>query len=203
MEFRLLFKGELLPSGNNNPRPEAKQVLRRQFHPQLRRQWKLNKSLQQLASHAGKPFPPEADTEELIFQHGIKAIASKWSMFGFNFIPLGTEEDDVTCALDILLLRPEESRFVYTQGDVDGQIKTIFDALSMPRSSKGLDKPADDENPLYVLLENNRLISEVHVTAEQLLLLPDEREVKANDAFAVIHVTLGYRFKRFFDNYLG
>lgn len=203
LEFRLLFKGQLLPSGNRNTRPAEKQDIRQKFHPQLRRQWRLNNNLQQLAARRAIPFPPGIDTQESILEYGIKTIASDFQMFGFNFAPMVMEKDDVRCAIDILLLRPEESRFICTQGDVDGQIKTLFDALSIPRSASGLNPPAQGEDPLYVLLESDRIISEVHVTAEQLLLLPDEHEVKANDAFAIIHVKLSQRHPGTFENYFA
>ena len=50
--------------------------------------------------------------------------------------------------------------------------------------------PQDGEEPFYVLLEDDKLISEVRVTTDQLLLLPKERELNQNDAFLVIHVKL-------------
>src|SRR5206468_2288626 len=95
-----------------------------------------------------------------------------------------------------LLLRPEEDRFIFTQGDIDGQIKTIFDALQLPKSLKqaGGIGPQDDEAPFFCLLEDDCLISEVRVTTEQLLLLPQAREVKANDAFVVLHVKINARY---------
>jgi hypothetical protein len=51
------------------------------------------------------------------------------------------------------------------------------------------------------MLEDDKLISEVRVIADQLLLLPHEREAKANDAFVVIHVKLNYKTPRTFDQF--
>jgi hypothetical protein len=52
MEFRLLYEGELLPSSNAKRRPREKHVIRRAFHPQLRRLWHLSSNLQQVADRA-------------------------------------------------------------------------------------------------------------------------------------------------------
>ena len=63
--------------------------------------------------------------------------------------------------------------------------------------------PQEDEDPFFCLLEDDRLISEVRVTTDQLLLLPNQRELKANDAHVIIHVKLNHRHPRTFDNYFG
>ncbi len=77
-------------------------------------------------------------------------------------------------------------------GDIDARLKTIFDALRLP---KNLDEaggvgPQTDENPFFCLLEDDKLISEIKVTTDSLLLLPREREMKPNDALLVIHAKL-------------
>ncbi len=63
--------------------------------------------------------------------------------------------------------------------------------------------PQADENPFYCLLEDDRLITEVRVSTDTMLLLPNTREVRANDAHAIIHVKLNHRTARTFDNYFG
>lgn len=87
--------------------------------------------------------------------------------------------------------------------DIDGQVKTLFDAVRIPSNLSGTGAVGEDESPFYVLLEDDRLISEVHVTADELLLLPGQRELKANDAFVVIHVKLNHRHPGGFDNYFA
>ena len=116
---------------------------------------------------------------------------------GLNKIPL-------RCSLDILLLRPEETKFIFTQGDIDGQLKTLFDALRLPKEEEEPSEasPLEDETPFFCLLEDDRLISEVHVTADQLLLLPNKREVKANDAFVTVHVKINHIGGNPFDRWL-
>jgi hypothetical protein len=206
VEFRLLYEGPLLASANDKPRPKEKHSIRRILHPQLRRQWQMNQSLRQLATHLGNMYDPiPIETEEAMFQHGISALAKQRQTFGYEFIPLVTSEHAVRCCIDILLLRPEENRFIFTQGDIDGQVKTIFDALALPKSlvQAGSTGPTDDETPFFCLLEDDRLISEVYVNADQLLLLPNSRAVQANDAFVIIHVTLNARNPGAMGNFLA
>ena len=206
VEFRLLYQGELLPSGNKKTRPREKHAIRSIFHPQLRRQWQVNLALRQLAGHLGNQYDPlPLKTEPERFEHGIKAIGKKWSMFGYEFVPLITEKDFVRCAIDILLLRPEASKLVLEQGDIDGQVKTVFDALRLPKSPEQLAgvRPQGDQTPFFCLLEDDRIISKLRVNADQLLLLPGQREVKANDAFVVIHVKINALYPGGMGNFLA
>jgi hypothetical protein len=208
VEFRLLYEGELPPSGNNNKRPREKHEIRRRFHPQLRRLWSMESNLRELAARrwlasVNANCPPTTDPER--FDLGIKAMGEKWVKAGYECVPLVTSDMDLRCGLDILLLRPEEDRFIFQSGDVDGQLKTLFDALRIPQNPEetGRASPLADECPLFCLLEDDRLISDVRVNTDRLLLLPGQRAVKPNDAFVVIHVTLNHRPHRTFDNYFG
>ena len=198
MEFYLLYQGELLPSGNRNTRPDEKHKIRRELHPQLRRQWQVNAALRQLAAYRGSQYDPairKLEKEQERFDRGIASIGKHKSRFGYEFVPLVTADQAPRVLIDVLLLRPEGKAFIYKQGDIDGQVKTIFDALTLPTSREQVDAtgPKDDETPFFCLLEDDRMISEVRVNADQLLLLPHERAVKANDAFAVIRVQLNAR----------
>jgi hypothetical protein len=213
VEFRLLYQGELLPSGNKNRRPQEKHKSQK-FHPQLRRLWNVEKNLRQLTIFRATDYkddvrpvserPMPKDQNEA-FELGMQAMGLKWSRAGFKFIPLVTEDMALRCSLNILLLRPEEQKLIFESGDIDGQVKTLFDALRLPKdaSETAGAVPDQDENPFYCLLEDDRLITDVRVTADKLLLLPTERELKANDAFVVIHVTLNHRSARTFDNWFG
>jgi hypothetical protein len=136
---------------------------------------------------------------------GIKAMGEHWSRAGFQLVPLVTRKQDLRCSLDILLLRPEEDRFIFTSGDIDGRLKTLFDALRIPdnEGETGHAVPGDDETPLYCLLEDDRLISEVRVNTDQLLQLPHEKELHANDSFLVIHVKISHKSPGTFDQWFA
>jgi len=212
MEFHLLYEGELLPSSNTKRRSHEKHLIRRAFHPQLRRLWNLKPALRQWADHRGFLHSQElyhqsniVRTPEERFDIGIKTIGKAWTRAGFDLVPLVISEFVPQCSLDILILRPEEDRFIFEQGDIDGQVKTLLDALRIPNNAGETSDavPGPDETPLFCLLEDDRLVSEVKVTSDQLLMLPHEKEVKANDCFVVIHVKLNHRNPGTFGNWLG
>jgi hypothetical protein len=123
---------------------------------------------------------------------GIKFLAEKWARGGRGFVPLVTEEMCLKCSLDILFLRPDVSGKLFQGGDIDNRLKTLFDALRLPQHAEGMGAvPVDvDEDPMYCLLEDDSLITEVRIVTDQLLLLPRETEAHPNDVFLVIDVKL-------------
>lgn len=207
VEFRLLYSGPLLGASRNSTRASEKHELRRAFHPQLRRLWETHRSLAQLADrwssawvkqHPNEPIPPGEHKN-----YGIRAIGEQWDRFGFHFVPLITEQFVLRCRLDILFLRPEETPFVMQSGDLDARLKTLFDALRIPDhlAETGGVGPEPDEDPFYCLLQDDKMISEINVVTDQLLVLPQQRQPKANDAFLVIHVTINHATAGTFDRY--
>jgi hypothetical protein len=53
LEFRLLYSGRILGASRTDTRATLKHEIRREFHPQLRRLWKINESLRELTKHSG------------------------------------------------------------------------------------------------------------------------------------------------------
>ncbi len=211
MEFRLLYDGEL-PSTGNKGKPFEVHAIRRIFHPQLRRLWNAERNLRELAKMSCNPGKAEASgmvlplTDNEMFDFGIKTISTVWSRVGFDWVPLVTPKIALRCSIDVLLLRPEiEEKYVLRRGDIDGQIKTLFDALRIPANTEetGGATPQSDETPFFCLLEDDRLITEVRVATDRLLLLPNKKEVKPNDCLAVIHVRVNHKNPGTFDNYFG
>ena len=80
---------------------------------------------------------------------------------------------DSTAELSLTLLRPEPPGNLLTQGgDIDNRLKTLFDALTMPRHANALPvgaKPEEGEMPFFCLLEDDNLVTSVQVRTEQLL----------------------------------
>jgi hypothetical protein len=207
VEFRLIYQGQL-PSTGNKSRPREAQKIRQVFHPQLRRLWSVKRGLQELAEMKGQ----SAEGREKDFysalnaswpQKGIIAMGKKWNKGGFDFVPLVTPEVALRCVLDILILRPEEKRYIFDRGDIDGQLATLFDALSMPAHVEQIfgDDIQVDEKPMFCLLQDDKLVSEVRVVADELLILPGERELRADDAFVVVHVRLNHAIGTTFDRW--
>jgi hypothetical protein len=124
---------------------------------------------------------------------GFEKLADERPFNGFRFIPLVTEKQFLHCSIEILFLRHEDTgNLVFQGGDIDGRVKTIFDALRLPQIGElaAEEKPEADENPFFVLLEDDKLISQVAVSTEQLLLLPGTKQIRPNDAFLQIRVQL-------------
>lgn len=200
MEFRLLYSGRLLGASRENSRADVKHALRREFHPQLRRLWNSNHNLDQFARMTQMaPWMekhPGADLQKFtnadFRQAGIEAVSYQWERAGFNFVPLVTAGLCLRCSIDVLFLRPEEPRYVLQGGDLDARLKTVFDALRIPKNlaEAGGMGPQDDETPFFCLLEDDKLISQISVTTDELLVLPKERAANPNDVFLVVHVKL-------------
>src|ERR1019366_4044124 len=87
------------------------------------------------------------------------------------------------CRIEILLLRHEDTpQHILQGGDLDNRVKTLFDALRIPKDHEVI----DDGGTHFVLLQDDTLISEVSIVADNLLMLPDRPNVSESDAFAVI-----------------
>jgi hypothetical protein len=211
VQFRLLYSGSLLGAGKSDTRASLKHEIRLEFHPQLKRLWATNQSLLDLAqfrarsleeAHPGaaqkelrpnlSPGEAERWTEGELAMLGLRWVAEKWERCGRGYIPLVTEEMCIRCSLDILFLRPEEPGLIIQGGDIDNRMKTLFDALRMPSNlaEAGGEKGKEGDEPIYCLLQDDRLISEIRIVTDHLLLLPHSKEFHSNDVFLVIDVKL-------------
>ena len=103
----------------------------------------------------------------------LEATADKYARCGFRFVPVVSPDQSLSCAIDILFLRRDHpGNLIKSSGDIDNRLNVIFDALQMPTHCQELPKAATvgaDENPFYVLLENDSLITKVTVSTDRLL----------------------------------
>jgi hypothetical protein len=148
MEFTLVYRGEL----DSNGPLKQKQEIRRVFHKQLCEFWK-----EAVITDLSNP-----SRDGLFHKVG-----------SFRFFPLVMGGRREVAELEILLLRPEPiGRLIVQGGDIDNRLKTLFDALRMPKTvdeiSKG-DSPSSGEDPFFCLLEDDSLISAVSVSTDRLL----------------------------------
>jgi hypothetical protein len=182
MEFRLTYAGPLLSARDTAPRNKRSDhvhAIRRVIHRQLKELW---------GNH-----PVLAEIREFGQKHPGYRTYGVNEGNGFNWLPMVTEANGLICKLDILMLRHGPPGEVLH--DVDNRLKTLFDALRMARSPDELGArigpqfvPEADENPFYVLLEDDRLITHVSVTTDMLLEPVDD--VPADQAVRlVINVT--------------
>jgi hypothetical protein len=93
---------------------------------------------------------------------------------GFSWLPIVNCKNGLICKLDILMMRHGPPGEVPT--DIDNRVKTIFDALRKPsvgntelRTKSQTLAPAKNEDPFYVLVEDDKLITHVSVTSDMLL----------------------------------
>src|ERR1700730_6938816 len=135
MEFHLTYAGPLFAiqrddrPGQKPRHPENKHQIRTTFHKQLKELWRVMPSLRDHDSQ--KPSflitPGAADFPRPITDKG--PLAERHAQFGFNFVPLVTQELDLICGLEILFLRPDKPGQAIWAGDIDNRLKTLLDAL--------------------------------------------------------------------------
>lgn len=156
MRFVLHYRGPLQANG----KPSHKHELRASFHTQLKTLWSQIPLI-----GSGELLKPRANA-------GSYSLLRE--QFGFTFVPLVNAEMHAVADLSITLLRPEPPGGLITQGgDIDNRLKTLFDALTMPRHSNALPKgatPAPDQIPhFFCLFEDDNLVTSIAVRTEQLL----------------------------------
>jgi len=203
VEFRLIYKGPLPADRNDRTgqsvRAEDKHRLRKHFHLQLRELWKQHPDLRHQAetnwvvrkgtlvdriSPAVPGHPGKTWLEHIADDH--------ITCNGNRFVPLVSEAGGFTCSLNILFLRRDNpGSLIQHGGDIDNRIKVLFDGLKMPTQVSELGGyPIDaDENPFFVLLEDDKLVTSVSVTTDRLII-PQGPGEDTNDVFLVTHVTV-------------
>ena len=166
MRFTLHYEGHLPAKSKGNS--QAKANVRAALEPQLRDLWK---------------YPPLVDSDLLEPKEG--SLSPVVTKHGHTFVALVAEELGLRAELDIMILRPTPPQVVDVRGDLDNQLKVLLDALSAPAQPDQLAemRPTSPEDPMFVLLEDDRLISRVSVESERLLGASD------SDVMVTIRVT--------------
>jgi hypothetical protein len=169
MELRLTYDGLLLSGAKEVPkRSEHKHDIRKQFHPQLRKFWGIHPGLKRLTKidwkgHDLDTYPERRSVVDELAHRNTRAD-------GYNYVPLVREQLDLMCRIDILFLRRAKPGSVYSHGDLDNRVKSLIDAMSIPRSNGApATGPTDDEKPFYVLLEDDGLVTHLSVDTDFLL----------------------------------
>jgi hypothetical protein len=204
VEFRLIYKGPLPADRNDrtgqSARAEDKHKLRKHFHLQLRELWKQQPDLRfqaetpwvrEQVTPADRRIRPALPGEQ--GKSWIECIADDHiTCNGNRFVPLVSEQGGFTCSLNILFLRRDNpGSLIQHGGDIDNRIKVLFDGLKMPMqvSELGGHQIEANENPFFVLLEDDKLVTSVSVTTDRLII-PQEPGEDTNDVLLVTHVTV-------------
>jgi hypothetical protein len=185
MKFTLTFD-DSLPSSGNKPKNQAKWDIRKKFHPQLKDLWEGHPALRAVWENRHFPKKGGAPFAQTHHQHGgpvypiprlnlggdveLLDLCEPIDKHGAWFRPLVRESYALHCGLKILFLRKEPPGKVYQGGDIDGRIKTLLDALAMPQNvEQVLEKTSSKLDPIYCVLEDDSLVSSLHVETERLL----------------------------------
>lgn len=183
MRFTLVYEGEL----RSNDRPAPKWEIRKQIHPQLEELWRLNPALQHVLRNRKVPIRDGFTFFDRHHSQDIQAPLAETSdpnaidlcehikCGGRSFLPVVRDSFALNCSLDILFLRKEEPGRVYQGGDIDNRLKTLFDALAIPKPEQIVaDQTITD--PIYCLLEDDRLITGFKIDTRRLLSRPGVSE---------------------------
>lgn len=180
MRFRLFYEGNFFasqgePKDNQiDRRASHKHELRRAFHFQLRDLWQERSFLRE-ATTAG-PVLGAPKGEEKLLKDKLEEISPVIN--DYRFVPIVHEKLNLTCSLNVLMMRRDRPGNrpgrIFQSRDIDNRLKTLFDALKMPRDEGelGYNRPCGDDNPLFVLLQKDELISHVSVETDDLLNPP-------------------------------
>lgn len=193
MQFRLTYAGPLYSTGNDSKaskKANHKHAVRMAFHPQLKRLWDIVPFLK-----TGERSGPAVRTLSGDMGGGpapnYKAswLAKKHAAYGWKFVPLVSKDLDLWCGLDVLFLRPGKSGDILSQGDLDGRLKTLLDALAIPDANQGYESREALKGPLFTLLEDDRLVSKVAVETDEMLE-PADGALDENHVRLVITVNI-------------
>jgi hypothetical protein len=184
MKFTLIYDGDL-PSAGNKGQPWPASRIRNEFHDQLAELWDSHIILRQLARTARTSWNGMAwisanwsDASLPDYKEPVPEILEGQTDFCApilvpkvgHFIPLVRNSLYLSCAVDVLFLRHEEPYHLMRQGgDLDGRIKTLFDAMKMPNPNDEYRGDVPTADPLYVVLEDDALISDISIRSGRLL----------------------------------
>jgi len=167
----------------NKPHVANKHDIRKQIHKQLAELWNTHPTLKNMNSYV-RPVKipgsvPGSVNVNIVIARGeegdegktfVETMAAQFNRCGYGFVPLVSEKLNFVCSLDILFLRRENPGELIKQGgDIDNRIKTLFDALRIPKDCNEIvGLPDPDETPFFCLMEDDSLVTELNVTTDRL-----------------------------------
>ncbi|MFI5588137.1 hypothetical protein ACIA5G_24000 [Amycolatopsis sp. NPDC051758] len=157
MRFTLTYTGRL-PSSSDK---KVKHEIRLKLHPQLQELWRTHPAL--------------AVKQQWVDRNASESDAGVFltEVADTDFATLVHPHHKLYAELDILVLRPEAPGAIVSHfGDIDNQLKTLFDALRRPTDSSEVPtswSASADEQPLHCLLDDDKLITRVNVETDRLL----------------------------------
>jgi hypothetical protein len=198
VEFRLLYEGRLPAASKADTRNVDKDRIRRVLSKQLAELFRTHPLLRTFHDRTQTIESLGNDVTERVrafMKPGcsystIELTSRNFERCGQLYMPLIHSGHGIACSLEILFLRRDEpGNLIVGGGDLDNRIKVLFDALRLPQNcNEVLLAPDHDPNdPVFVLLEDDRLIVDLRVTSDRLLTPRGDGE-HVNDVRLVIHV---------------
>ncbi len=137
--------------------------MRVQFSSALRRRWTQQNPV--LVDFYTRGLPVELFVENKFCRDDPVRPFFQVLSNGYRFIPLVSRRNRLLCELTITLHRREGGFHPVIGGDLDNRIKTVFDALRMPRRNNEIhwSLSGDGKTELFCLLEDDSLISKISV----------------------------------------
>jgi hypothetical protein len=178
MQFRLIYQGPLASQQSSGGCLEQKHAIRRVFHDQLRTLWNEHASFRYM-----RPRTWDAESQDFVLRLPGPSVVYRHRLgHDVGFVPLIGKHRGLSCSLDVVFLRRDSpGGFIQHGGDVDNRLKVLFDALRMPSQDELLDEPPPiDENPMFVVMEDDKFIDAVNVTTDRLLVPQGPGEHKHN-----------------------
>jgi len=186
MEFKLIYQGPLKATsggGKHGTRVPEKHAIRKVIHKQLARLWEVVPDLKMRATeHSILSAPPARRNPTTITMAAamphkslFKTLGDNFDRCGYKFVPLVSKHLQLSCGLEILFLRRDMPSIplIRSGGDVDNRIKTLLDALRIPKGCDEIGgkaaKEPDEEPYFFCLLEDDSLITDLSVTTDTLL----------------------------------
>ncbi len=181
MQFTLKYQGtDLRPAASQKGRLEEKHKIRTCFHEQIKKLWDQDNRLCNLQREKFQAptlkdgrfdLPRPLSPAEL---NPLSAFFYRHPVRNLLFIPLVTDPMEAHCHISVRLGRPmKPGSIVYGGGDLDSRLRTLFDALRMPRNESEL---PDDAGPIggsnqeiFCLLSDDSLITRLSIESYQLL----------------------------------
>ncbi len=175
VKFRLFYEGPLFASkgdafdGQVDRRRSHKHDIRIAFHRQLKHFWHTHPWLKDSRA-AWDVLGIERENKPLDQQPFMwENIARLHEVCGRQFVPLVCEQFKLLCDLDVLMLRRDRPGGIFQARDIDNRLKTLFDALRMPKNGLEIEGLGDEDEMIFVLLQDDSLISSVTVETDELL----------------------------------
>jgi hypothetical protein len=153
MKFTLTYTGELPASGN---RPKSK----------LPTIWAIRNKLADQLANVLNTHPAISSRGSTASRAAYGALRNPIERSGHKFFPLVRHELGTVCGLTIKMLVNHEVGSIVTQaGDLDNRLKTLLDALRVPKDNEFRDFAPEGDCPC--LLHDDAMVVQLAVSTER------------------------------------